>query len=142
MSRRRAREMVLRTLYKMDIKRHWTSGEIEAAEKNGEKIPEDVKIFFHKVTDGVIAHRQSIDRLIEKCSEHWKVDRMSAVDRNILRMAVFELQHCIDVPAKVTINEAVELGKRYNSEESASFINALLDRIAKQELNRDPEKEA
>jgi len=138
MSRRRAREMVLRALYEMDIKKHWASGEIEA----GEKLSEDVKSFFLKVTDGVIAHRQSIDRLIEKCSEHWKVDRMPAVDRNILRMAVFELQHCIDVPAKVAINEAVELGKRYNSDESASFINALLDRIAKQELNRDPEKEA
>jgi len=137
MSRRRAREMVLRALYEMDIKKHWASGKIGTEEK----LSEDVKSFFIKVTDGVIAHRQSIDRLIEKCSEHWKVDRMPAVDRNILRMAVFELQHCIDVPVKVTINEAVELGKRYNSDESASFINALLDRIAKQELNRDPEKE-
>ena len=127
MSRRRAREMVLRALYEMDIKRHWASGDIEARGK----LSEDVKSYFMKVKDGVIAHRQSIDRLIEKCSEHWKVNRMPAVDRNILRMAVFELQHCIDVPAKVAINEAVELGKRYNSDESASFINALLDRISK-----------
>ncbi len=93
------------------------------------------------MTDGVSAHRRDLDILIEKYSEHWKVDRMPVVDRNILRMGIFELQNFPETPAKVAINEAVELGKRYNSDESASFINALLDRVAREELHRHPDRE-
>ena len=70
-----------------------------------------------------------IDRLIEQYSENWRLDRMSVIDRNILRMAAFELLYCEEIPPKVTLNEAIDLGKRYGSGDSGSFINGILDRI-------------
>lgn len=141
MGRRKAREMALQALYQMDVMKMWGPGSNDVIGIVGRKAPDEVRDFFLKLTDGVVARRQNIDHLIEKYSEHWRVARMPVVDRNILRLAIYELQYCPEIPAKVAINEAVELGKRFNCSESASFINALLDRIAKQELNRDPERE-
>ncbi len=74
-------------------------------------------------------HRAEIDGLIKRFSEHWRLERMSIVDRNILRLAVFELLNRPDIPAKVSINEAVDLGKKFGSEDSGSFINGILDGI-------------
>ncbi len=133
--------MALQALYQMDVRKKWGPELRDVFGIVGEKAPEDVKDFYTRLTVGVVAHKQDIDCLIEKYSEHWKIARMPIVDRNILRLAIFELQHCPEIPAKVSINEAVELGRRYNCTESAFFINALLDRIARQELNRDPERE-
>ncbi len=81
---------------------------------------------------GVLSHLQEIDQLIERFSENWRLSRMSLIDRNILRMAVFELLHCNDIPPKVALNEAIELGKEYGSEDSGSFVNGILDRIQKE----------
>ena len=81
---------------------------------------------------GVLDHSQEIDRLIEGVSENWRLERMSIIDRNILRMASFELIYCEDIPPKVTLNEAIDLGKEYGSEDSGSFINGILDRIDKE----------
>jgi N utilization substance protein B len=89
------------------------------------------------VVKGVSQHRDEIDTLIEKHSEHWRLERMTIVDRNVLRMAIFELMHCPDVPTKVILNEAVELGKKYGSEKSSPFINGILDKVSHQ-LNRLP----
>lgn len=133
--------MALQALYQMDVRKMWRIGQEHISGIVGEDIPEEVRDFFIKLTDGVVANRQGIDGLIEKYSEHWKISRMPVVDRNIIRLAVYELQYCPEIPAKVAINEAVDLGKRFNCTESASFINALLDRIARRELNRDPEQE-
>ncbi len=69
---------------------------------------------------------------IEGVSANWRLDRMAKVDRNVLRLAVFELQHRPDVPVKVVLNEAIELGKKYGSESSGAFINGLLDRVAQE----------
>lgn len=140
--RRRARERVLQALYQMDVTHRWSrEGRNIPGTAQGGGFSQDAEKFFCTLADGVVSRREDIDRLIEKYAEHWKMDRMPVVDRNILRMAIYELQNFPDIPAKVVINEAVELGKRYNSDDSASFINALLDRIAKEELRRDPEKE-
>jgi N utilization substance protein B len=85
--------------------------------------------FFHRLVDGVRENRQTIDMVIEQFSSNWKISRMSCVDRNILRIAVFELLYCADIPPKVSINEAIDVGKRFGTEESGAFINGILDSI-------------
>ena len=92
--------------------------------------------FAKRIVIGVLEHRQEIDRLIEERSENWRLDRMTAIDRNILRIALFELLYCSEIPPKVTINEAIDLGKRYGSEESGSFINGILDRIQNEVIRK------
>ena len=77
----------------------------------------------------------ALDEMIARCSLNWKVPRMGIVDRNILRLAAFELAFEADVPSRVTLNEGIELAKRYGTEESGAFVNGILDRIA-QELGR------
>jgi N utilization substance protein B len=79
--------------------------------------------------EGVIQYQNEIDQFIKRVSSHWKINRMSRVDRNIIRIAVFELLYCDDIPFKVSINEAVNLGKKYGTEESGAFINGILDSI-------------
>ncbi len=85
---------------------------------------------------GVLEHRQKIDQLIEKYSENWRLDRMNIIDRAILRLAIFELLYCGEIPPKVTLNEAIELGKRFGSEDSGSFINGILDRIQNEAIRK------
>ncbi len=91
--------------------------------------PKKVRPFFLKLVGGVNAGKPEIDALIERFSSNWKISRMSGVDRNILRIAVFELMCCPDIPTKVTINEAIDIGKRFGTEESGAFINGILDSI-------------
>jgi len=92
--------------------------------------------FAKRIVLGVTEHRQEIDRLIEERSENWRLNRMTIIDRNILRIAIFELSYCDDIPPKVTLNEAIDLGKRYGSEESGSFINGILDRIQNEVIRK------
>jgi N utilization substance protein B len=93
--------------------------------ERGDKVPD----YLAKLVEGVAAHQEELDDLIRQHSEHWRLERMAAVDRNLLRLALYELIHQPKIPAKVVINEAVELAKRYGSEESGAFINGILDRI-------------
>ena len=92
--------------------------------------------FAKRIVLGVMEHRQEIDRLIKERSENWRLDRMTIIDRNILRIAIFELLYCSEIPPKVTLNEAIDLGKRYGSEESGSFINGILDRIQNEVIRK------
>ena len=85
--------------------------------------------FFNKLVTGVLGAINEIDETIERFSSNWKISRMSCVDRNILRIAVYELLHCKEIPSKVSINEAIDVGKKYGTEESGAFINGILDRI-------------
>jgi N utilization substance protein B len=85
--------------------------------------------FFTELVFGAWHCRSDIDPIIEKHSEHWKVGRMSGVDRNVLRIAIFEMLSRSDIPSKVSINEAIDIGKRYGSDESGPFINGILDSI-------------
>jgi len=93
--------------------------------------------FQRRLVLGVLEHCSELDRLIKKYSEHWCLDRINLIERNILRMAIFELLYCEEIPPKVTLNEAIDLGKRYGSEDSGSFINGILDRI-QHEVVRKP----
>lgn len=91
--------------------------------------------FVERLVKGTMDHLTSLDELIARCSLNWKVPRMGIVDRNILRLSAYELAFESDVPSRVTLNEAIELAKRYGTEDSGAFVNGILDRIA-QELGR------
>ncbi len=94
--------------------------------------------YFERLTGGVLRYKDHIDKVIERYSSNWKIRRMACVDRNVLRLAVFELLYCGDIPAKVSINEAIDIAKKFGSSESGAFINGILDSIRtaldKQEL--------
>jgi transcription antitermination protein NusB len=134
--RRRSRELALQVLYQLDItKQDAIKAIAQSRDHFSEKEERDG--FAERIVVGVLEHGQEIDRLIEQYSENWRLDRMSMIDRNILRMALFELLYCEDIPPKVTLDEAIELGKRYGSGDSGSFINGILDRI-QNEVVRKP----
>ena len=85
--------------------------------------------FFIKLVNGVLATKGQIDALVERFSQNWEINRMSCVDRNVMRIAVYELLYCDDIPPKVSINEAVDIGKKFGSQESGAFINGIMDSI-------------
>jgi N utilization substance protein B len=89
----------------------------------------DVRPYFLRLVQGVLRTRDDLDGLIERFSENWSLGRMSGVDRNLMRIAVFELLWCRDIPAKVSINEAVDIAKKFGTEESGAFINGIVDSI-------------
>jgi len=133
-SRTRGRERALQALYQIDLAAAEPADALAHALTNndeGEEPSDREGIeFAEDLVRGVVEHRTSIDELIERHSLHWRIDRMAKVDRNILRLAAFELLHRKDVPPKVVLNEAIELAKKFGSEESSSFINGVLDKIA------------
>lgn len=97
---------------------------------NSEEIPpENQRDFFINLVEGVVNSLDEIDALIHASSKNWKISRMPVVDRNIMRIAVYEFLYCPDIPAKVSINEAVDIGKKYGTRDSGAFVNGVLDRI-------------
>jgi N utilization substance protein B len=126
--RRKAREVALQVLYELDILNIDSKDAVSLFWDNFEA-PEESRKFSTLLIEGTWGNREQIDILISSCSEHWSLARMSRVDKNILRMAVYELIHCPDIPPKVTLNEAIDLGKLYGSENSGSFINGILDAV-------------
>ena len=122
-SRREARERALELLYQAEI-RDLTPGALL------EQLPIDPEPFVIGLVRGVEAHAGKIDELVERFARDWAIDRMPAVDRNVLRMAAFELMERPDVPTGAVISEAVELAKRYSTEESGRFVNGVLASIA------------
>ena len=97
----------------------------------GKNDKEELKHFATEIYRGTLKHLEEIDRVVQEAAEHWDLHRMAAVDRNILRFAVYEILYRPDIPSAVTINEALEIAKKYSSLESVPFINGLLDRIAR-----------
>ena len=128
--RRRARELALQYLYQWDF--HGRE-EAEAGDLFWESRREGEKVisFAREIVEGVKAHKEEIDRLIEAHSRNWKLYRMSRVDRNILRIAVYELLCCPDIPPKVSIDEAIEVGKKFGTTESGAFVNGILDQVCR-----------
>ena len=141
-ARRTGRERALQALYQLEmtpgtpaeaLASAWGSETSEGAEaqaaSEGKPDPEAQR-FAQELVSGVVQNRAEIDRLIEEHSHNWRLDRMSRIDRNVLRLGIFELKYRPDIPKKVSLNEAVELGKNFGTEESSAFVNGLLDRIA------------
>ena len=129
-SRRKARECALQLLYQIDVGGGKVSDALETYWLSQEP-DEDVREFANFLVDGVVKNLSDIDNLISSFSTNWKVSRMASIDKNILRLAVYELTRCPDIPVKVTINEAVEIAKNYGTEESGAFVNGILDNVAK-----------
>lgn len=143
-ARHGARRQALQVLYQLDVNGqttpttalyHFERYFAESAEKDAE--PESkgtVDPFATELVLGVVKNRDTIDKEIDQVSAAWKLFRMPAVDRNILRLGVFELRHRQDIPATVTIDEMVELAKEFGSENTAAFVNGVLDRIRQEGL--------
>jgi len=140
-SRRRSRQYALQALYQSDLSGAPVTGSLQALWSGlleGEGLSDEARVpdsdeveFAQRIAVGVEQKRAPIDDLIESCSTNWRLARMPVVDRNILRMAAFELMECSDIPATVSINEAVELAKRYGTADSRAFVNGIVDRMAR-----------
>jgi len=128
--RTKARERALQALYQIDVAADDIDEALARFWRSFEPVEAEVRETAEALVRGVAAHRRVVDDAIEGASTNWRLDRMAKVDRNVLRLAVFELRWRADVPVKVCINEAIELGKKYGSESSAAFVNGVLDRIA------------
>lgn len=133
-ARRVARERALQALYQVEQNPLATTPDaLEAAwsasDDEGGREPAS-HAFAVELIEGVRGHLPELDAMLEQHSHNWRLDRMARVDRNVLRLGVYELQYCADIPRKVTINEAIELAKKFGNEESPAFINGLLDRVA------------
>lgn len=126
--RTRARELALQFLYQLDLM--------------GPRVLEDLREFLRemetdaetnqyarRVVEGVAAHLEELDRVITEVAQNWRIDRMAVIDRNILRLASWELLHATEVPPKVSINEAIELGKRFSTANTGAFVNGILDKV-------------
>ncbi|MCX5719720.1 MAG: transcription antitermination factor NusB [Nitrospirae bacterium] len=132
MKRRKAREYALQMLFQLDFKIEKLENRDLEAFWSDKKENTEVKKFAEELVRGTVNKLNNIDSVIGKAAENWVVQRMSAVDRNILRFAAYEILYMKDIPYAVTINEAIEIAKKFSSGESAPFINGVLDRIAKE----------
>ena len=126
--RTKAREYALQLLYKYDIDKDPMS-DLESFWQGQNEENHDVKDFTQEIVLGTIQHLEDIDKKISCFAENWKLGRMAIVDRNVLRVGSFELLYLKDIPAKVSINEAVDLAKKYSGDESGKFVNGILDHI-------------
>lgn len=132
--RTKSREIALTVLYQADITRR----DISFASNHYwlDKQEEDiVRKFTDLITKGVEKDLVKIDAMISKYATNWQLKRMAVIDRNVLRIGVFELLYALDIPPKVTINEAVELAKKFGDMESSKFVNGILDKIHKSETD-------
>ena len=127
--RRRAREIALQVLYQLDIRPGEPQEALDLYFENF-RPSEKAREFCQRLIDGVYQNREEIDRLLEENAENWTLKRMAVVDRNILRVATFELLATPAVPPAVVINEAIEIARRFGTEESSVFVNGVLDQIA------------
>ena len=138
--RTRARELALQFLYQLDLRGDEFLEETRSFLR-GEEGDKGTREFAQELIEGTVENIEEINDLIRCVAQNWDIERMAVIDRNVLRMATFELLHCPDIPPKVSINEAIELGKRYSTQNSGGFINGVLDKIKDRALaNETPEK--
>ena len=130
--RTRARELAIQFLYQLDLR--------------GEEVMEDLPAFLESTTKDrevmefalrLVIGTKELRPEIDEVARNWKLRRMATLDRNILRMAIFELLYCDDIPPKVSINEAIDLGKKFSTANSGAFINGILDRVKDEFVNKD-----
>lgn len=132
MKRRKAREYALQMLFQIDFTETKLRRKDLEEFWSDKKESRDVKEFAEDLVKGTLDRLNEIDMLIEKVTENWLLKRMAAVDRNILRFAAYEILYRKDIPSAVTINEAIEIAKKYSTTEAAPFLNGVLDRLAKE----------
>lgn len=130
-SRRKGRELALQILYQIEMQQGEPKSALALLWRREEVSPE-IREFTTQLVEGTYRNLKEIDQLIEKHSTRWKLGRMAVVDRNILRLAVYELAYLHEIPTSVVLNEAIEMGKKFGTEQSSAFINGVLDNIAKE----------
>lgn len=137
MSRRLAREIAFKALFQVDIGKCRAETAIRHSLKEF-SLKQDEEKFIHELVEGVVAKKDTLDVIIKKHLVKWELDRISAVDRNLLRLALYEIVFRVDIPHAVSINEALELAKKYGStSEAVGFINGILDRAVGEALKRE-----
>ena len=129
--RHKARELALQVLFQWDI-HQGTSGWLTEF-WNQNPVNSEARHFAETLYEGVISRVTELDALIARYAENWTISRMAYIDRNVLRIAVYELLHLADVPARVTLNEAIDIVKRFGDDQSGAFVNGILDRMLKEE---------
>jgi N utilization substance protein B len=132
-ARQRARSIALQMLFQSETSAaapYWKERFLEL-----HPAAPDAAEFALRLVDGVLGQRERLDAAIQRHTEHWTLDRMARVDRNVLRLAAFELFACPDIPIKVTLNESIELARRFGDEQSGAFVNGILDHM----IHHEPE---
>ncbi|AHB13881.1 transcription antitermination factor NusB [Dehalococcoides mccartyi] len=129
-SRRKAREIVLQALYEQDLAGHNAEDVLRRLLTETPQTEENTEFIF-RLTNAVVKHKELLDENIRQFASAWPVEQLSYIDRNVLRLAIFEIIHENDVPVKVAINEAVELAKSFGGNSSARFINGVLSSVSK-----------
>ncbi len=131
--RTKARECALQILYQVDITKNKFQDSIDDFWETKGKFDDSIKDFAQCLVSGTVENLKELDSVISRSATNWEIDRMATVDRNILRLASYELLFMDDIPLNVSINEAIEMAKRYGDKESGKFVNGILDKISKEE---------
>lgn len=147
-TKREAREFCLQFLYHFQLpvfqeqKKNFESTEIfqrvqEFKQTLGIELDSDAQAYVATMVKGILKHHEELETILVKYLKNWKLSRISKIEHTIFILAIYELKFTPEVPGKVVINEAIELGKKYSTKESAGFLNGILDNVFKQELNRN-----
>jgi N utilization substance protein B len=135
--RTKAREYALQILYAVDITKNDPKDCIDRFWEGNDESSGQVKEFADKIVLGVSDKLKEIDSLITKHATNWQLDRMAVIDRNVLRLATFELLFMEEIPPKVSINEAIDIAKKFGGNDSGKFVNGVLDKINKTEIKKE-----
>jgi N utilization substance protein B len=133
-SRRTARELALQILYQKEMSDIPLEPVLADFWKD-KASPQDIRNFAETLVRGIVERMDEIDSTISKCADNWDISRMAVIDRNIIRIAAYEICYMEDIPPPVSINEAIEIAKKYGTEESGCFVNGILDKIAREKKN-------
>lgn len=131
-TRRQSREAAVQILYQRDLNPHEPLDGSLVRFWAEQDYPDDIRGFAEKLARGALEKRDAVDEQIKRVTENWELERIAAVDRNILRLAIYEMMFCDDIPPVVSINEAVDIAKKFSTKESGKFVNGILDRIRKE----------
>jgi N utilization substance protein B len=137
-SRRKSREFAMQMLYQWEIC-GYTPAQVEATFFSNQRADPEVEGFARDLFEGAVNDIDQLDRLVRQHADNWRLERMAAVDRNILRIALYELLHHLETPAAAVINEALEIARRFSTGDSVEFVNGVLDGIRKELPPREPQ---
>jgi N utilization substance protein B len=129
--RRKSRELTLQLLYQYEIRKEPPEKLLKQFWEEKSKIHKDIRAFAEEIFRGTLEQAGNIDKVISELSRHWKLSRLSIVDKNILRFAIYEICFRDDIPPKVTVDEAIEISRRFSGDDAGSFINGILDNFLK-----------
>jgi N utilization substance protein B len=139
--RREARELAMKILYQVEVGQRPLDEVLEIT-LEAVPVPEEERGYLEGVVRGVLEHREELDRIIAGLASGWKLERIANVDRNVLRLALYEIEHRPEIPTSVSVNEAVEVAKKYSTEDSGKFVNGILGSYVRGRAAASEAKEA